>query len=173
MFFSHFFIDLKYFGSPPGLSWCQLNHITPPALKGVGKQSRLFFPLFHFAGSSNVNHCLACSQASVMLIDIHLFFNSVFIFVDNAINLFTYKKRAFYRSFSSSFFVESSTFQNSFFCELAKKFFSNFFGSSHFFFCSVLISERHLQKSEQATLKCSKFFLYRRQKQVENRPIHH
>ena len=147
MFFSHFFIDLKYFGSPPGLSWCQLNHITPPALKGAGKQSRLFFPLFHFAGSSNVNHCLACSQASVMLIDIHLFFNSVFIFVDNAINLSTYKKRAFYRSFSSSFFVESSTFQNSFFCELAKKIFFNFFWQFSFFLLQRLNQQNVIFKT--------------------------
>lgn len=133
MFFFLFFIDLKYFGSPPGLSWCQLNHITPPALKGAGKQSRLFFPLIHFAGSSNVNHCLACEQASVMLIDIQLFFNSVFIFGDNAISFSTYKKRAFYRSFSSSFLLSRRRSKIHFFCELAKKFSSNFFGSSQFF----------------------------------------
>ena len=135
MFFSHFFIDLKYFGCRRTAELVSAQSHHSPRPQGSGKQSRLFFPLIHFAGSSNVNHCLACEQASVMLIDIQLFFNSVFIFVDNAINFPTYKKRAFYRSFHLPFLLSRRRFKIHF-LRAGKKILFNFFGSSHFSFAT-------------------------------------
>lgn len=134
MFFLHFFIDLKYFGCRRTAELVSAQSHHSPRPRGSGETEQALFPAIYFAGSSNVNHCLACSQASVMLIDIQLFFNSVFIFVDNAINLSTYKKKSFfYRSFHLPFLL-SCRRSKIHFCELAKKILFNFFWQFSFSF---------------------------------------
>lgn len=152
--FFAFFYRFKIFRLAAWAELVSAQSHHPPRPEGAGKQSRLSFPLFYFAGSSNVNHCLACSQASVMLIDIQLFSNSVFIFVDNAINLSTYKKKSFfYRSFHLPFLLSRRRFKIHFFCELAKKFFSIFLAVLIFFFCNVLISKTSSSKREASYFK--------------------